>query len=216
MPPSHDLLTGEMRAFLRDVPAAPFCPLTPEAVLAATGDLWTRAPLAEAMGLVVLNDTDDSNHYCLVTRGPATGAVVFVPHDDSATLAFPSLHALHEAMVRAAAEGAEIWDIEPASPVPHGDQAPLRSHLRALLTGDRADAPNVVGMLLPLLDPEDIETLRLAATDPDFLIRESAAGFMARVPRPSQVPLLSVLATDRYPQVQRPARTALDALGHGP
>jgi len=206
--------SDEALAFLRDVPAVPFCPLTSEGAARATEDLWTRAPLAEAMGLVVLNDTNDSNHYCLVTRGPAAGAVMFVPHDDSAAFAFPSLEALRDVMVRAAALGTEIWDIEPAAPVPHADQPPLRDHIRAILAGDRADAANSIGMLMPLLDPEDIGTLRLVASDHDFLVREIAARFMAGAPRPSQMPVLEVLVTDRYPQVQRPAAAARRALGH--
>ena len=206
-------LPDDALAFLRDVPAAPFCPLTPDDAAAATVKLRTQAPLAEAMGLVVLNDTDDSNHYCLVTRGPGAGAVVFVPHDDSAAFAFPSLAALHDVMVRAEAEGTEIWDIEAATPTPLADQPALREHLGTLLAGDRADAANVVDMLLPLLDPEDLATLRLLATDRDFLIRESAARFMASAPRPSQVPLLELLVSDHYPQVARPATAALGALG---
>jgi hypothetical protein len=208
-------LADDILAFLRDVPAAPFCPLTPEDAVRATQELWERAPLAEAMGLVVLNDTNDSNHYCVVTRGPASGAVVFVPHDDSAGFAFPGLGALRDVMVRAASDGTEIWDIEPAPPTPHQNQIPLRDHLRASLAGARDDAANLVGMLLPLLDPEDVETLTLVASDPDFLIRESVARFMASSPRPSHVPLLEALAGDHYPQVQRPARAALSALSRG-
>lgn len=75
-------LADDVLAFLREVPAAPFGPLAPETALRATEELWARSTLAESMGLVVLNDTEDSNQYCVVTRGPAAGAVVFVPHDD--------------------------------------------------------------------------------------------------------------------------------------
>jgi hypothetical protein len=205
-------LTDDILAFLRHVPAVPFGPLTPEDALRVTKELWAQAPLAEEMGLVVLNDTHDSNHYCVITRGPAAGAVVFVPHDDGASFAFPNLRVLEDVMVRAGLDGTEIWDIDPAPPTPHPNQRPLRDHLRAALAGARDDAANVVGMLLPLLDPEDVETLRLVAADRNFLIRESGASFMASAPRPSHVPLLEALVADDYPQVQRPARAALDAL----
>jgi hypothetical protein len=205
-------LADDVLAFLRDVPAAPFCPLAPEAALRATEELWARAALAEAMGLVVLNDTEDSNHYCVITRGPAAGAVVFVPHDDGPSFAFPSLGVLRDVMERAASEGTELWDIELGPPAPHAEQPQLREHLRAILTGGGNDGAAAVGMLLPLLDPDDVETLRLAATDGDFLIRESAARFMASAPRASQRALLEVLVADRYPQVARPALDALSAL----
>jgi hypothetical protein len=205
-------LADDILDFLRGVPSTPFCPLTPEMAVRATTQLWAQAPLAEAMGLVVLNDTNDSDRYCAVTRGAAAGAVVFLPHDDGAGFAFPSLSALREAMVQAASDGTEIWDVEPARPTPHPDQGPLRDHLRAVLADGRDDASNIVGMMLPLLDPEDVEILRLAATDRDFLIRESAARFMASATRESQVALLEALITDRYPQVQEPARAALSAL----
>jgi hypothetical protein len=60
-----------------------------------------KGDAAEEMGLVVLNDTDDSDHYCVITRGPAAGAVVIMPHGDSPSFAFPSLAALRDVMARA-------------------------------------------------------------------------------------------------------------------
>src|SRR4051812_32322822 len=182
-------LAGDVLALLRDGPATPFCPLSPEGAVRVTQQLWERASLAEAMGLVVLNDTDDSDHYCLATRGPAAGAVMFLPHDGGAEFAFPNLRALHDAMVRAASDGTEIWDVERAPPTPHPDQPGLREHLRSSMASRSRDTSNVVSMLLPLLDPEDIGTLRLLATDSDFLIRESVACFMSRAPRQSHLPL---------------------------
>ena len=205
-------LADDVLAFLRDVPTAPFCPLTPEAAVQATRELWARATVAETMGLVVLNDTDDSDHYCVITRGPGVGTVVLWAHDDGPSFAYPSLEILRDVMERAASEGTEIWDIEPGAPAPHPDQAALRERLRAVLTNDDDDSAAVHGMLLPLVEPDDVETLRVAATESDFLIREIAARFMASAPRPSQLALLEVLATDNYPQVANPALEALRAL----
>ena len=88
----------------------------------------------------------------------------------------------------------------------------LREQIRAILTGGDKDRASPVGMLLPLLDPNDFETLRLAASDGDFLIRERAARFMASAPRMSQIALLEVLVNDRYPQVAQAAIEALSAL----
>jgi len=81
-----------------------------------------------------------------------------------------------------------------------------------VLTSRDDDRAAVHGMLLPLVEPDDVETLRLAATDSDFLIREIAARFMASAPRASQLSLLEALAADRYPQVAQPALEALSAL----
>jgi hypothetical protein len=209
-------LADDVLAFLQEVPPAPFGPLAADAAVRATEQLWARSTLAEAMGLVVLNDTEDSNHYCVVTRGPGAGAVVFVPHDDGPSFAFSSLAALRDVMQRAAVEGTDIWDIEPENPAPYADQAQLREHLRASLSGGADEGAPVFGMLLPLLDPDDVETLRLAATDRDFLVRESAARFMASAPRVSQRALLKVLVADRYLQVAQPALEALSALERAP
>jgi len=202
-------LSDDVIAFLQSVAPAPFCPLTPEAAVRFTEKLRKVVPLAEEMGLVVLNDTDDSDHYCLMTRGPGVGAVAFLAHDDGASLAFPSLGALHEAMAHASAEGMEIWDVEPGVPSPHADQPSLRDHLGRVLRDGHHDAANVVALLLPLLDPDDLETLTLAAQHRDFLIRETASHFMAAVRRASHRPLLEALAGDRYRQVANPARAAL-------
>jgi hypothetical protein len=205
-------LPDEVVAFLGAVPADPFSPLAPEAAARATDELRRAYPLAKELGLVVLNDSGDSDVYCYVTRGPAAGAVLLVPHDDGLSFAFSSLTALDAALRAAAAAGTAIYELAPGTPAPAADQAGVREAVRAALADDGEDEANFLGVYLPLLAPDDVETLRLAVESRDFLVREVAAGFMAAAPRAAQVPLLEALCRDTYGQVWRPARRALAAL----
>lgn len=205
-------LPEEVLAFLGAVPSDPFGPLTPEAAARATEALRREHPLAKELGLVVLNDSGDSDVYCYVTRGPAVGAVLFVPHDDGLSLAFSSLASLEAALRAAAAAGTALYELPPGAPSPAADQAGLREAVRAAVAEDGDDEANVLAVYLPLLAPDDVETLRLAVEHRDFLVREVAARFMAAAPRAAQVPLLAALCGDRYGQVWRPARRALAAL----
>jgi hypothetical protein len=160
----------------------------------------------------VLNDAD-SDTYCYVSRGPAAGAVLFVPHDDAVSFAFPSLAALGGALRAADAAGTELYDLQPVPPAPADDQVGVREHVRAALVEDSDDQANILAVYLPLLAPDDVATLRLAVANADFLVREVAATFMAVSPRAAQVPLLEALCRDDYGQVWRPARRALAVLG---
>jgi hypothetical protein len=205
-------LPAEVLAFLRDVPAQPFCPLTPEAAARRSAKLQQRHPLAAELGLVRLNDPKNSDFYAYVTRGPAAGVVLFLPHDDGLSFAFPSLTSLGEALRVAAAAGTDIEDLQPVgSAASVVDQPAVRGRVRAALAGD--DAANALAAYLPLLADDDVETLGLAATDGDFLVREVAAKRMARAPHAAQVPLLEALCGDRYGQVWKRARDAFAALG---
>jgi hypothetical protein len=205
-------LPEEVLAFLGAVPPAPFCPLAPEAAARATEALRREHPLAEELGLVVLNDAGDPDVYGYVTRGPATGAVLFVPHDDGLSLAFPSLASLNEALRAAATAGTPLYELAHPPPAPAADQAGVREAIRDAVATGGDDEADVLGVFLPLLSPDDVGTLRLAVESRDFLVREVAARFMAAAPRAAQVPLLEALCRDTYGQVWRPARRALSAL----
>src|SRR6185436_18025365 len=49
--------------------------------LAWSADFRTFHPLAEALGLVVLDDANTSNHHCYITRGPLAGSILYLVHD---------------------------------------------------------------------------------------------------------------------------------------
>ena len=169
-------------------------------------------PIAAELGLVVPDDANDSNPYCLITRGPASGMVVHFSHDPEPTLAFPDLAAFLHSLRAAVRDHRNIDHLERPRFSPLPNQPALRSTLHALLKSDDDDAPVVVAILFPLLDPDERDTVLLAGSHIDFLIREVAALFVEAHPAVHFRQLAQALSEDSYPQVAGPAIRALQLI----
>ena len=169
-------------------------------------------PIAAELGLVVLDDANDSNPYCLITRGPASGMVVHFSHDPEPTLAFPDLATFLHSLRAAVRDNRNIDHLERHRFSPLPNQPALRSTLHALLESDDDGAPLVVAILFPLLDPDVRDTVLLAGSHVDFLIREVAALFVEAHPAVHFRQVARALSEDSYPQVAGPARRALQLI----
>ena len=189
-------------------PALRINPLSLEQCIAQSMRL-REIPIAAELGLVVLDDANDSNPYCLITRGPASGMVVHFSHDPEPSLAFPDLATFLSSMRAAVHDNRSIDHLERHQFSPPPNQPALRSTLHALLESDDDDASLAVAILFPLLDPGDRDTVLLAGSHVDFLIREVAALFVEAHPAAHFRQVAQALANDSYPQVAGPARRAL-------
>ena len=192
-------------------PALRINPLSLQQCIAAS-TRFREIPVAAELGLVVLDDADDSNPYCLITRGPASGMVVHFSHDSEPTLAFPDLAAFLHSLRAAVRDNRSIDHLERHRFSPLPDQPALRSTLHALLESDDDDAPLVLAILFPLLDPDERDIVLLAASNIDFLIREIAALFVEAHPAVHFCQMAQALSEDPYPQVAGPARRALQLI----
>jgi hypothetical protein len=166
-------------------------------------------PLVAELGLIVLDDAGDSNPYCLIGKGPAAGMVVHFRHDDAPVISFGSLEAFLAALRTARQRQLDITRIPVERQLRHPNQDRLADYLTSLFERDDDEAPVLVGMHLPLLDPERVGVVRLAASHDDFFVRESAAEFVARHPSGENRRIAEALARDPYPQVADVARRVL-------
>ena len=165
------------------------------------------------LGLIVLDDADDSNPYALIMRGPASGMVVHFSHDPEPALAFPDLATFLNALSAAVRDDRNIDHLERHRFSPLPNQPALRSTLQGLLESDDEDAPLLVAILFPLLDPDERDTVRLAGS---ALLLSHAGGRRAlrRGPSRGALPRDSPvrLSEDSYTQVADPARRALQLI----
>ncbi len=190
-------------------PALRINPLSLQQCIASSTHFREFFSIAAELGLVVLDDADDSDPYCLITRGPASGMVVHFSHDSEPTLAFPDLAAFLHSLRAAVRNNRSIDHLERHRFSPLPNQPALRSTLHALLESDDDDAPLILAILFPLLDPDERDTVLLAASHIDFLIREIAALFVEAHPAGHFRQVAQALSEDSYPQVAGPARRAL-------
>ena len=116
-------------------PALRINPLSLEQCIAES-TRFREIPIAAELGLVVLDDANDSNPYCLITRGPASGMVVHFSHDPEPTLAFPDLTTFLNSLSAAVRENRNSDHLERHRFAPLPNQTALRSTLHALLESD--------------------------------------------------------------------------------
>ncbi|CAN5906957.1 hypothetical protein BH11VER1_BH11VER1_07900 [soil metagenome] len=64
-------------------------------------------PVVDRLGLWALNDANDSNPYCYISKGPCQGGVILFSHDPEPEIRFSSL----ANFVRAISEAADLEDI---------------------------------------------------------------------------------------------------------
>lgn len=165
--------------------------------------------VAALMGLVQLDDANDSNPYCCITRGPAAGMVIHFSHDPEPVIKFPSLDFFAGFLISLKAQGIALWDTERSAPE-HPDQMALGLALRELAASTDEHAQFLICTYLPTLRADPADVLGTLAAHPDFFVRESAAEALGMARIPGTRGLLDTLATDQHGQVKSAARRSLD------
>ncbi|GMR24247.1 MAG: hypothetical protein BMS9Abin37_2767 [Acidobacteriota bacterium] len=186
-------------------------PLTLESSAQMTSAMQNFA-VSRELGLIVLDDANDSNPYCLITEGPAQGMVVHFSHDLEPEIRFPGLSAFGQSLRAAVANELDIDDL-PHSPLPSfADQTTLTEYLESHLRRDDEDSQFLVCLLLPLLDPRQLAVIDAAATSNNFFIRERVAEFIAANPLKQHSQAAERLSNDPYRQVSRSGKKALSSV----
>jgi hypothetical protein len=209
----HEVLAFLGHADLLRDEALGINPLTVRQCLHRTLELQ-EIDVAAELGLVVLDDANDSNPHCLITAGLAAGMIVHFCHDSEPVIRYPSLTRFLEALTIGRERRLGIDELVKSDIAPLSDQSALTAQLRLYLRREDTNAVTLLGILFPLLDPAKTEVLAEAASHDDFLIREMAARFLASHGGPAHRDLAARLASDPYPQVATPARHALRAIAN--
>jgi hypothetical protein len=170
-----------------------------------TTSIWGR------LGLVTLDDAEDSNPYVLITRGVCAGMVSHFFHDPEPQVEFVSLQDF-EGFLRDLRRRRIPLNAEDRFPAAHPDQAALSGALVELACADDdADASWLICFYLGLLLSDDGKVLKTLAIHDDFFVREAAAETLGRIEAPDVLDLLKRLASDEHPQVASEARRSIAA-----
>lgn len=161
-------------------------------------------PVVERLGLWALNDANDSNPYCYISRGPCSGAVILFSHDPEPEIRFSSLAKFISAL-------SEVDDLDDLHPEP-GLSFDLDSEIAALLDEDSEDSAFLLATYMPRAGSFSASNLSTLADHPDLLIRESFAGFLKNHGGASELEIATRLSKDGSPQVARAANSAVGAI----
>lgn len=158
--------------------------------------------VGEHFGLFVLDDAQDSNPYCFVSRGPCAGSVLHLRHDGDVSISHRSLDSFFGA-IDALSDEADIRDL-PSDPDLVFDTV---STLQSLLASQR-DIDVLVPIYLPVTRDIPHETRQDLAMCDDFYVREAFAEWLHLYGTQEDLLLLERLAMDKVDQVARPAQRA--------
>ena len=196
-----------------DRPAAPALSINvlglPQAV-EYTGGIQQHAILGEPFGLIALEDANNSNPYCYITKGPARGSVMYLCHDGDSGIAFASLDDFRTAIDAAIRTDTDIYDLNHDRDLSALDRDSIASHVRQLLVND--GLTEEICVLIPLIQTSNLELMTALASHSDFFVRESVAVHITESPSVDLLPIAQSLATDQHAQVARPGKRALSAV----
>jgi hypothetical protein len=166
--------------------------------------------IGEPLGLVVLDDANNSNPFCYVTRGPARGLILHLKHDDASAFAFSSLSRFLDAIGNAIETHLTIDGLVFDTDFPSVAQPELAAYLQNQSEHD--GVAEVICIMITLLhEPRPALADSLAAHD-DFYVRESLADFIALNPSETLLSAATMLSSDSHAQVARPGKRALDVI----
>jgi hypothetical protein len=175
-----------------------------------TGGIHRFAILGPRLGLVALDDGNNSNPFCYITKGPVRGCVMQLRHDDDAVIAFSSLRGFMAVVDAAIVNRVHIDDITFDEAHSGLDRAGVVDHLMGL--GDDDEAVVEICALMPLISTNELELIEKLSYHVDFFVREAIANAIIARPNPALSRVAERLASDPHPQVSRPGQLAMAAV----
>lgn len=150
--------------------------------LERTQKLHEYVILGEPLGLWELDDANDSNPYCYITRGLARGCILHLRHDGDTVVEYASLGAFIAAIQIAIAGRLRIEDLPNKDLHPQVNQNDLSERIRHLAAEDTVDGECELTVLIPLLDVSKRELISELAVHGNFYIREAVAELICSKP----------------------------------
>jgi hypothetical protein len=186
--------------------------------VAMSAEFRTFHPLAQGLGLIHLDDANTSNHHCYITRGPLTGSILYLSHDDASRFVFNTLEQYLIA-AKSAFDAAECLDDlhhddeRPKTPVRATDQDALAECIRELLQ-DESDENSVAQLIvyIPAMDLSNGALLESLARHSDVYVVEALGDAIWKSPRPELLPIATRISEHQYAQVADAGNRAMEAI----
>ncbi|KQU67102.1 MULTISPECIES: hypothetical protein [unclassified Rhizobacter] len=172
--------------------------------------LLTYHPIVGALGGIVLDDPETSNHHIYASRSPLQGSVFYLAHDDDSRIVYASLGDFLAAADEAKRRQAWLSQLHPACSPVAADQAGLSRWIGELI-GSHA-GHEVAMALVPSLDLADTALLRRLVNDPDFFLGEAVAVEIEKRPARALGVIAELCTLHPHPQVVSAGRLAARAI----
>lgn len=168
---------------------------------AETTSMLRCHPLLQAVGGIVLDDPDTSNHHVYCVDSPMRGAVLYLSHDGESRIVFSSIDEFLDAASRTRQHGGFLSDQHPVCSPMAPDQAALTKLLEHHIQSGQDDDMVVALSLVPSWDLLDRALLERLATHSDFLAAEALAMEIAKRPAAHLLSAAQLCRQHGHPQV---------------
>lgn len=210
--PPLDLVEHFSRPLPIEVPNLWINILDLEASLEYTKIIQEHTLLGKGLGLVVLDDANNSNPFCYVTCGATRGWILHFYHDDDPKFEFSSLLNFNQAIQDAISAQRDIDDLVVESDFSFIDQSALNDRLVWLATEDQEGMVEEIITLFPLLQTSPVASMKLLAKHNSFYVREALACHIREYPTPELADIARMLSRDSQPQVAQLGKAAFTAI----
>jgi len=158
----------------------------------------------EEMGLWVLNDSNDSNPYCYISKGPCAGAVIHYCHDPEPKIKFPTLDSFMLGLRSVVNNNQDVDDIE----FKEDFRFDCEAEIGRLLQSDSDEYTNLICSYIDVASFLSKGLMEMLMKHEDFFLQESLASWVAKNPKPELLFVVEELENSSIEQVKREAKIA--------
>lgn len=167
-------------------------------------------PTLDALGGLILDDPDTSNHHVWLSKSPLAGQVFYLSHDDDSRIVFPSLPAFLAAAQQALKQSCCLSELHPLHTPLCIDQTGLSTFITRLCENDEDE--EIAIPLLPSLDLQDFPLLTRLASADNFFLSEALAQEIKKRPRADLLTIAELCGAHPHPQAAKAGTAALRAV----
>ncbi len=183
--------------------------LDEQTALNLSAKLTNRCEFASNLGLVILDDSNTSDHHCYISKGPAEGMIMSLLHDGEPEIAFDSLSKYLKEMRRLIREEEFIDEIVTDVQIEETKQDSIEAFV---LENISQISPEELYAYISLIRTSNIRLIQSLASHEDFVVREFTARQLARSPNLDALNIAEALSVDESGQVANAGMRAVDAI----
>lgn len=166
-------------------------------------------PIYRELGLFPLDDAEDSNPYCYVSKTPMKGRIFHYMHDDLASFKFSNINNWVNALNQTGALSKDIDETDYEERIDAKSVIELCRYIESNYDSDNNKYSEGTVYLIQGLDEHCFNLIEKLSQNSDLFIREAIAKLINDKPSSTYKKIAETLASDDYNQVSSIAKNAL-------
>jgi hypothetical protein len=161
--------------------------------------------IVNRLGLWVLEDGNNSNHFCYITKGPCKGFIMCFCHDGEPSIYYGDLRSFLDSVIKLVKCGKDIDDLKHDKKITLN----LNTELQELVKENNDDATFLICLYLRLCKPLNNSTINNLVNSKDMFVREAIANYVENNPDVNYYEFAVQLSNDSHSQVKECGKLAL-------